>query len=83
MNVQVQSLTYDVASMVEIKEFVVNFEQKEWFGTTSKLEMWYLGSYAVPRICLPMGKGYKTPLTMVKAMILAPLVAFQSSAIFS
>ena len=37
MNVQVHSLKYDVASMVEFKEFVVNFEQKEWFGTTSIL----------------------------------------------
>ena len=37
MNVQVLSLTYDMASMVEFKEFVVNFEQKEWFGTTSIL----------------------------------------------
>ena len=29
MYVQVHSLTYDVASMVEFKEFVVNFEEKD------------------------------------------------------
>ena len=31
------SITYKVASMVEVEEFVVNFEQKELFGTTSIL----------------------------------------------
>ena len=37
MNVQVHIITYDVASMVEVNEFVVNFEEKEWFGKTSIL----------------------------------------------
>ena len=37
MNEQVHIFTYDVGSMVEVKEFVVNFQEKEWFGTTSIL----------------------------------------------
>ena len=34
---QVHCITDDVARMVEVKEFVVNFEHKEWFVTTSIL----------------------------------------------
>ena len=37
MKEQVDCITDDMASMVEFKEFVINFEQKEWFGTTSIL----------------------------------------------
>ena len=37
MNEQVHIITYDVASMVEFNESVVNFEQKKWFGTTTMI----------------------------------------------
>ena len=37
MKEQDHSITYNIARVVEVEEFVVNFEQKELFGTTSIL----------------------------------------------
>ena len=34
---QDHSFTYNVASMVEVEQFVVYFKQKEWLVTTSLL----------------------------------------------
>ena len=42
MNVHVHSLAYDVTSMVEFKEFVVNFERKEQLGAGCPIIIRYL-----------------------------------------
>ena len=37
INVQVHSFKYNVASMVEVKEFVVNFEEKKSINTLNAI----------------------------------------------